>query len=83
MEDAQFDPVMDASVFNAQDHLPSASALAGGDHEDLGTTGGTVGVSKRFQTGLRSRVGVETLGPTATPPSWGSTPAIAPPCAWT
>ncbi|MCB2227929.1 MAG: TolC family protein [Desulfarculaceae bacterium] len=62
VEDAQFDPVLDASVYNAQDHLPSASALAGGDHEDLGTTGGTVGVSKRFQTGLRSRVGVETLG---------------------
>ncbi|MCF8032318.1 MAG: TolC family protein [Desulfarculaceae bacterium] len=62
VEDAQFDPVLDASVYTSQDHLPSASALAGGDHEDLGSTGGTVGVSKRFQTGLRSRVGVESLG---------------------
>ena len=33
-----------------------------GDQEKLGLNTAAVGVSKRFETGLRSRVGVETTG---------------------
>ncbi|MCB2191383.1 MAG: TolC family protein, partial [Deltaproteobacteria bacterium] len=62
IQEAQFDPYLDASVGSGEDRLPSNSAYYWGDHEKLGLNTATVGVSKRFQTGLQSRVGVETQG---------------------
>lgn len=62
IQEAQFDPSLDASVGSGEDRFPNTSAAYWGDHETLGLNTATVGVSKRFQTGLQSRVGVETLG---------------------
>ncbi len=62
IQEAQFDPSLDASVGSGEDRFPNASAAYAGDHDKLGLNTATMGVSKRFETGLQSRVGVETLG---------------------
>ena len=62
IQEAQFDPSLDASMSSGEDRFPNNSAAYWGEHETLGLNTATVGVSKRFQTGLRSRVGVETMG---------------------
>jgi outer membrane protein TolC len=62
IQEAQFDPSLDASASSGQDRLPNTSAAYWGDQQKLEANTATVGVSKRFETGLRSRVGVETSG---------------------
>jgi len=62
IEQAQFDPSLDASVGSREDRMPSTSIVYWGDHEKLGVNQATVGVSKRFETGLQSRIGAETQG---------------------
>lgn len=62
IEESQFDPSLDATVGSSEDRLPNTSAIYWGGQEKLGVNQASVGVSKRFETGLQSRVGVETLG---------------------
>jgi len=70
--DARFDPVLEAGADTSTQKTPSASATQ--DTDWLRTTGADVGVSKRFATGLESRLAVETYRSSTSASSVGLDP---------
>ena len=59
--EADFDPTIDVSIYSLEDETPSASAFTEGGLDIYRETGGTMGISKKFQFGLESRLSYDTL----------------------
>jgi len=60
VNDAQFDPAIDASVGSSDESTPIASAVNPKDTSDFTATAGSVGLGKKSRFGLESRIALET-----------------------
>ncbi|MDY6971473.1 MAG: TolC family protein [Thermodesulfobacteriota bacterium] len=61
MNEADFDPTFDVSIYSLEDETPSASAFTENGLDVYRETGGTMGIGKRFHFGLESKLSYETL----------------------
>ncbi|MEW6488485.1 MAG: TolC family protein [Thermodesulfobacteriota bacterium] len=72
--EARFDPVLQAGADTRTDKTPSAAASANGA-DTTRTTGADAGVGKVFETGLESRVALETFRFSSNSPNLGLDPS--------
>lgn len=62
VQDARFDPVLEARAGVSSDKLPSASAFSADNLERQDVSQASAGVRKTFQTGLESKLALKTMG---------------------
>jgi len=60
VNDAEFDPLLDASISSQKAETPSALMFFDDDIDMFRSTGADVGIGKKFQVGLSSRLSFET-----------------------
>ena len=60
INDAEFDPLINASVASLGEKIPTSSASAIEDTDNLRATGADMGLQKKFRFGLESRLTFET-----------------------
>ncbi len=60
ISDAEFDPVLESSVYFLDQEIPTSSAFVADALDIYRQTGGTVGIRKKFEIGLESRLSFET-----------------------
>lgn len=60
VNDAEFDLVLESSIYSRDQETPTSSAFTTGGLDIYRQTGGTVGLRKKFEFGLESRLSFET-----------------------